>query len=589
MSPAPARDNPILATGTSALSGIVVTDEAAPHPIRRASVRIGGADAAGGQLVVTDDSGRFAFRNLAQGRYTLTASKQGFISSSYGAKRPEGPGSAIGVGAGEQVGNVTLKMLRGAVITGTVRTDAGEPVMDATVSVMRYGFAYQTGERQLQSVRGGLGTRTDDRGAYRIFGLPPGDYFVVVTQGITIGSNLDVHRVTRAEAQWAAQQIQSPMNSSSPAPTTPPPTPGPNVTYAPVFYPGVTTESSATKLTIGAGEERAGIDIPLLSVPTAKLEGTVTMPDGPAPTNLQVNLIAHDRIEGLPFSGFNTAPQVRDGKFTFTGLMPGAYSVTVRVRPGPPIGQRGGAPATPAMLALFALAEVNISGSDTAVSLMLQPGVTVSGRVAFEGDTLKPPANLAQMRLSLNAVLTGRGAAIGVPPASVDATGTFTFTGVTPGRYRIFGGVPGSTAASGWQPKSAFIGGRDAFDVPLEVGSTDVGGLVVTYTDRPTELAGTIQDAAGRAAPDYWIIVFPSDKTFWAPQSRRIQAKRPSNDGRFSFPNLPPGQYLVAAVTDVEQGEWYDAEFLRRIIPAALTVSLAEGEKKTQDLKIASR
>jgi hypothetical protein len=149
--------------------------------------------------------------------------------------------------------------------------------------------------------------------------------------------------------------------------------------------------------------------------------------------------------------------------------------------------------------------------------------------------------------------------------------------------------VPGSTATSGWQPKSAFIDGRDAFDVPLDVGSTDVGGLVVTYTDRPTELAGTIQDAAGRPAPEYWVIVFPSDKTFWTPQSRRIQAKRPSNDGRFSFPNLPPGEYLIAAVTDVEQGEWYDAGFLSRIVPAALRVPLAEGEKKMQDLKIASR
>jgi hypothetical protein len=361
------------------------------------------------------------------------------------------------------------------------------------------------------------------------------------------------------------------------------------VTYAPVFYPGVTSEASATKLTIRAGEERSGIDIPFILVPTAKLEGTVTMLDGPAPANLQVNLIAHDRIEGLPFAGFNSAPQVRDGKFTFTGLTPGAYSVTVRVRPGPPIGQRGGAPATPTMLAMFALAEVNLSGSDTAVSVVLQPGVAVSGRVVFEGDTLKPPTNLAQMRMSLNAVLTGRAAAIGVPPASVDASGAFTFTGVTPGRYRLFGSVPGSTATSGWQPKSAFIDGRDAFDVPLDVGSTDVGGLVVTYTDRPTELAGTIQDAAGRPAPEYWVIVFPSDKTFWTPQSRRIQAKRPSNDGRFSFPNLPPGEYLIAAVTDVEQGEWYDAGFLSRIVPAALRVPLAEGEKKMQDLKIASR
>ena len=82
------------------------------------------------------------------------------------------------------------------------------------------------------------------------------------------------------------------------------------------------------------------------------------------------------------------------------------------------------------------------------------------------------------------------------------------------------------------------------------------------------------------------MIVFARDQTYWTPQSRRIQAKRPSSDGRFTFPNLPPGDYLVAAVTDVEQGEWYVPAFLTDVAQSAIPVKVAESEKKVQDIKV---
>ena len=36
----------------------------------------------------------------------------------------------------------------------------------------------------------------------------------------------------------------------------------------------------------------------------------------------------------------------------------------------------------------------------------------------------------------------------------------------------------------------------------------------------------------------------------------------------------------------VEPGEWYDPAFLQRLLPSAVKVTVAEGEKKVQDLKI---
>jgi hypothetical protein len=130
--------------------------------------------------------------------------------------------------------------------------------------------------------------------------------------------------------------------------------------------------------------------------------------------------------------------------------------------------------------------------------------------------------------------------------------------------------------------------GRDSLDYPLVIGAgTNVTDVIITFADKATELTGTLQDAAGTATSDYSIIVFPSDKQYWQPQSRRIQSVRPGTDGKFTVRNLPPGAYSIVAVTDVEPGEWYDPEFLSQLAGAAMRFTLDAGEKKTQDIRIA--
>jgi protocatechuate 3,4-dioxygenase beta subunit len=353
-----------------------------------------------------------------------------------------------------------------------------------------------------------------------------------------------------------------------------------------VFFPGVPTESSATTISLNAGEERTGVDIQLQLVPTATISGTIAMSDGGVLPNAQVILLAHDRIEGLAFSGFSATSAV-NGKFTFTGLMPGRYTITARPSNSPALARGGGPPLGADVLAQFALTEVTVEGQDVVADLRLQTGAIVAGRLAFAGAA-PPPADLSKVRLSMSAIVSRSEAAIGVAPATVDATGAFEFASVAPGRYRMSASVPGSTATTGWQVLGAMKDGRDVLDLPLEVGSAPVRNIVVTFTDHGAELSGTILDATGHPAPEYFIVVFSSDRAFWTPQSRRIQAKRPANDGRFTFTNLPPGNYQVAAVTDVEQGEWFDPSFLAALAPASIKLTIAEGEKKTQDIQVAA-
>jgi hypothetical protein len=310
--------------------------------------------------------------------------------------------------------------------------------------------------------------------------------------------------------------------------------------------------------------------------PTARITGNVVAPDGTLPSNMQITIMAHETIPGVPFSGFGHAQAAADGTFSSAGLLPGDYTVAVRPAPDPRSG-----PLTPAMSALFGQTVVAVNGTDTTTTIALQSGVTVSGRLVFNGDSIKPPADLTKVRVALSAVRSKIPALITTPSVNADASGVFTFSGVTPGRYRITG-----TAAGGWQFRSAVAQGRDSADFPLEVATSDVRDVEVAFTDRPTEISGDLLDAAGHPASDYVIIVFPADKSFWGPQSRRIVSTRPASDGHFRVPNLPPGEYLIAAVNDVEQGQWFDPSFLAELERAARHVTLAEGEKKVQSFKI---
>jgi protocatechuate 3,4-dioxygenase beta subunit len=191
-----------------------------------------------------------------------------------------------------------------------------------------------------------------------------------------------------------------------------------------------------------------------------------------------------------------------------------------------------------------------------------------------------------------------------LPPAEVDATGQFKINGVVPGRYVFSGSVPtgaargnaqptglgaaGPAGGGAWMLRSAVIGGRDALDFPIEIGpNQNVSGASVIFTDRRQSLSGTIQDAAGRPTSDFTIILFPAQNQYWMPLSRRIASARPGTDGRFSFASIPPGDYRLTAVTDVEPGEWYDPAFLSQLQQVSIPVTVGEGEGKVQDIRVA--
>jgi len=175
----------------------------------------------------------------------------------------------------------------------------------------------------------------------------------------------------------------------------------------------------------------------------------------------------------------------------------------------------------------------------------------------------------------------GRGFSTQAPSAPPAADGAFRLDGVVPATYRFSATMPG------WTMRTAVLNGRDIADSAFDVPAAGVDGLVVTLTNRPAEVTGVLYDAAGRPTSDLSIVLVGADPSMWFPGSRRTRPiVRPATDGRFSFGSLVAGDYLLAALTDVTAADLTDPEFLREISAAAIKIIVADGERKTQDLRI---
>jgi hypothetical protein len=147
-----------------------------------------------------------------------------------------------------------------------------------------------------------------------------------------------------------------------------------------------------------------------------------------------------------------------------------------------------------------------------------------------------------------------------------------------PGRYVVRG-----PAFLGWTFKGAFVNGRDISDMPLELDAEDVGNIVLTYTDRPTDLIGTARNNNG---PDdtATILVFPAQQSLWTnhgPAPRRFRQARPSPDGVFRVVNVPAGDYVVVGIRGSVPTDWQDPAVLKQLMAFGSTTTVADGETKT--------
>lgn len=556
--------------GTARVSGVVVGADAAAAPIRRATVTLRGETGVT-RAEITDDAGRFEFAQVPFGKYSLTASRPGFVTATYGARRPGRPGTSLTLAPEHPTSEIRLQMARGAAISGAVRDPNGRPAPNVQILVRPAGAENQP----TIGIRGIEQIVTDDRGSYRAYGLAPGTYIVAALPQLSYSAT-DMRAMTPQEIDAALRALQT--RQRAPGDPLPADTgTGPRKMYVPVFHPGTAVQDDAAAITVNAGDDIAGIDIALRIVPAVALEGQVVRPDGASAAGTQV--IISGTGGRMPIA-YTFAPTLTirpdaQGRFKYTTVAPGLYTLTARTQDG-----------------LFAVAQVVVGDTNhTGVTLALQPGFIFAGAVRFDAVALKPPSNLASTRLTLatpgssgGGVAVANNTYIGVRPnagVNLNADGTFEIRNVLPGSYSLL-----APAFDGWWLRSAMVAGRDLLDEPISLDRSLSGALLI-YTDVRTEVSGVLQTTAGAPAVEHFVLVFSANRQHWFAGSRRTRTARPASDGRYVFMDLPPGDYFLTALDDVEPQQLSDPAFLAQAQAAAVRVSLSEGGKAQLDLKIA--
>jgi hypothetical protein len=512
--------------GTASIRGLVTSADT-NSPVRRAQVRATSPETRSARLGTTDADGRFELKDLPAGRWTIVASKGGFVTQQFGQRHPFESVEPIELAEGQRVtANFTLS--RGSVITGRVSDEFGDPITGARVQVLR--SQVQQGRRRLMPT--GNGAQTDDTGSFRVFGLAPGDYYI-------------------------AASLQTAPADSSASP----------VSYAPTYFPGTGNVADAQRITLTLGVEQSGINFVLQPVRAVRVSGTVVDSNGgPAQAVLNLSPAGFGDEGGLQMG--NPSRVLPDGTFTILNVVPGDYVLTAT--------GRANGNATPEVASM----PLTIGNDDlVGVSVAMSKGGSIRGTVVTDSNGKVQTTNIQVLVQPLRQT---PGAS--QPRAQVSSAGTFELNGLIGAQVLRVERLP-----DGWTVKSIRANGRDVTDTAIEFRGSESANVQVVLTDRISELSGTVK-ANGQPVTAASVVLFPEDPAQWVFPSRRVRMVRVDQNGIFRARSLPPGErYLALAVDYLEQGEFQDPAFLERMKGRATAFSLNEGENKNLDLTLIER
>ena len=532
-----------LDTGTAIIQGRVVDPGGVGIPQSPVMLR---QDTKAASMVMTrtDGSGQFRFERVPEGAYVVSPARI------IGRSVSDGVGLSIDlkVTAGSRTDNVLLSTERGGTISGTITDEFGEPASAQVVAIQPI-YVPVTGSGSTLvtfSTAQGLGrsSGTDVRGRYRITNLPRGEHLISV---------LPEASMMRAEVHFIDEAGRDRILPS-----------------ASTLYPGVQLLSQATKIRVSENGDASDVDVTLRPVLLATIAVTVTA--GRPFGQMQLQQLLMDDALPIPDRTIrSTEPNV-----TFD-VRPGRHRLVASAEV--PAG-------ADSVVRLWSTAEVYTDvGNPASVTMALEPGANIAGRIAFDGK--EPNRQNAGAWLVPTDVLPAMRAGVITGNATLEpATGRFSMEGVMPGRYVLNGGGA-ERGRSGWMLKAATLNGRDVLDEPIDLRpGDDITDVRLTVTDRVTEISGAVLDAAGKpAVPAGWVLAFSAEKKHWWPGSRRVRVVRPGPASKYRVSALPPGQYVIATLFEVLA----EADLIAKLPALAaggVRVTLAEGEKRVQDLRV---
>lgn len=463
----------------------------------------------------TDDEGKFEIDNVGSGAYSLMAFAPGYVtvagsSIDGGMQRYYRPGEFVSV-----------RLVKGGVIAGTVTNEMGEPMVAARVRVIRVRDIEGRPARARLSSPDQLmqDWKTDDRGQYRIYGLEPGSY-VVSTGGRAL--------LSIKEDGYGGE--------------------------AATYYPS-STRDTATEVKVASGQETVGIDIRHRGARGYALSGTVTGGAASSPqSGIIVSLFQASSGANEAMTFIPTMLPTRS--FAFYGLADGDYYVTAM------------ASEEKASASVSTPRRVKIKGGDvTGLELVLAPLGSMAGRLAVEAldREAKPECKTARKTTMDEFILLARRDAKGDRPTaflpfeflpfSMDSVpndkGAFMIANLEPARYHIETRLPDealyvrAVAFEGAASNQKGAGPQNG--IRLKQGER-VAGLVVTVAEGASGLAGKIT-ASNKDQPlpaRLRAHLIPAEPEF-ATDNLRYREAVADGEGAFTFSNVAPGRYRIIA------------------------------------------
>jgi Carboxypeptidase regulatory-like domain len=544
------------ASGPAGLSGIVAGTLSAgainPIPPQGATV-IRATSSAGtipssGPTITTGNDGKFSFTDLGPGTYRIMASANGYAPQQYGQLGPNLLGPPITItAAGEQINNIVIALSPAAAVTGRITDENGQPAVDVPVQLLH--VLYNPQGKIFQPI---TTSTANDRGEYRLYGIPPGRYYLVAGSGPNLLGALAIARPPTLNR-------------------TPP------VTYAVTYYPGVTELNQSSVIQLSAGAEVVA-NMRVARQNLYRVRGRVIdSRTGQPPAAVSITLTYRTLTGSGGSLNFARNYDPASGNFEIPNVIPGQYSIEAR------FGDAQGRPLPPTALPEGPSAQmsINVTGDIEGLVLALADPVSITGRVTIEGAVTAPP-NLDRMRVSI------RPGGLGLPPlglsaprpSQVAADGTFRIDGLREGEY-IFNvtGLP-----AGLYLQRADFGGADILNDVFKFSQGSSGTVNVVLRSGAGQLNGIVIDAKNQPVASAVVALIPV-------QRNRTDIYRTSitgGNGSFAITGITPGDYSLFAWEAMEPNSYRDPDVLRQYESKGRSVRIADASNQTIELRVIS-
>jgi protocatechuate 3,4-dioxygenase beta subunit len=481
------------------------------------------------RIALTDKDGRYSVPDLPVGQgFVVTASKTGYAPRAFGETPPAVPPQAVDLLLDQRF-TADIELVREVVVTGRILDEkTGEPLAGALVDAQRTVF--QDGMRTPVTVAESL---TNDLGAYRLYGLPPGRYYV---------SAFDPAFASVGDPE------------------------GP-LFYSPTFYPGGVVMDDATPILLDPDKpDTEAIEFRLKIVRPARVRGRIATSSAEPlhAGNVIMSPQRSDQISSLTTIFTNLKV---DNTFEFDNIQPDRYRIIVR-------GE-----TTEKGVTWFQQYSQLVEGIDNSVgTLTMSQGAVVIGSVKWDAHGHTPPIDRA---IRIRAPMAD-GSAFGDTPAKISPSGAFVINGIMNGlHYLRVQNLP-----EPWHLKAVYLRGGNITDIAYDFHYEEtLTGIVIEITDNNPDIRGTLSVTRRDVLPTYVILAFPAGPLLWYPGSRHVRIVRPDNSGRYRITGLPPAEYIVVATRDADEGDEDNAKLLDRLSSASGAVRgirLVEGAPPTQ-------